>query len=267
VKDGRASWTARRVAAQRLAFARVPADHGRPEDDRRLHADVADGVEHEDGGMTRYLRARTAFVDRSVVAALGAGMPQALLVGAGYDGRALRYAWPGVAWFELDHPDTQADKRARLARLGIADDHVAYVPAEIGVADVPAALAVAGHDARRPTLVVCEGLAPYLPPDVLTGLLDALAGRAAARSTLVLELPLVPRTEEGRARREWLNQAVSAQGEPIRSAFPAGELAATLAGCGWTVRRAVSPRGEPVETSESNVAFVVAGVPVSPAPA
>jgi methyltransferase (TIGR00027 family) len=262
VRNGQASWTARRVAARRLGFARVPADYGRPDDDQRLQADVADGVHTADDGerMARYLRARTGFVDRSVVRVLDAGTPQALLVGAGYDGRALRYARPGVAWFELDHPDTQADKRERLARLGIADDHIRYVPAEIGVADVPAALAAAGHDAARPTLVVCEGLVPYLPAEVCTGLLAELAGRAAPRSTLVLELPLVPRTAAGRMRRESLRRTVSGWGEPIRSAFPVEELTATLEGCGWTVHRADSPRGGPIEDNLSNVAFVVAAV-------
>ncbi|MPZ80238.1 MAG: hypothetical protein GEV28_07515 [Actinophytocola sp.] len=96
MRSGQASWTARRVAAQRLEFRRVPADHGRPEDEQRLQADVAEGVERGDFGMTRYLAARTAFVDRSVVRALDAGTPQALILGAGYDGRSLRYG--GRTW-------------------------------------------------------------------------------------------------------------------------------------------------------------------------
>jgi methyltransferase (TIGR00027 family) len=258
VKAGEASWTARRVAAQRLGFPRVPAGYGRPADDQRLLADVAGDAERGDFGMTRYLRARTAFVDRSVVAALDAGTPQALIVGAGYDGRALRYARPGVAWFELDHPDTQADKRDRLARLGIAAGHIAFVPAEIGVVDVPAALAAAGHDATRPTVVVVEGLAPYLSLPVFTGLLTGLAARAAAGSTLALELPLVPRTDEARARRSRLAQAVGDRGEPLRSAVEADDVERLLAAAGWVVRRAVSPAGEPVATSRSSVAFVLA---------
>jgi hypothetical protein len=32
---------------------------------------------------------------------------------------ATRYAKPDVGWFEVDHPDIQADKRTRLERLGI----------------------------------------------------------------------------------------------------------------------------------------------------
>ena len=258
MKDGQASWTARRVAAQRLVCPRLATGYGRPDDDRRLLADVATGVEPDDLDITRYLRARTAFVDRSLVAALDAGTPQALIAGAGYDGRALRYARPGVAWFELDHPDTQADKLARLARLGIADDHIAYVPAEIGTDDVPGALRAAGHDPTRPTVAVVEGLAPYLAPDVFAGLLTCLAARAAAGSMLVLELALVPRTAEGRARRARLAKDFDRRGEPIRSAVAAGEIHDVLEAAGWTVRRAVSPRGEPVTDSTSSVAFVLA---------
>ena len=258
MRDGQASWTARRVAAQRLTFPRLATGYGRPDDDQRLLADVAAGVEPGDLGMARYLRARTAFVDRSLVAALDAGTPQALIVGAGYDGRALRYARPGVAWFELDHPDTQADKRERLARLGIPDDHVTYVAAEIGAADVPAALHGAGQDPARPTVLVVEGLAPYLAPDVLDGLLAGLATRTAAGGVLVIELPLVPRSEEGRVRRARLAQAVGGRGEPIRSEVEAGELDDVLAAAGWAVRRAVSPRGEPIADGTSGVAFVLA---------
>ena len=211
-----------------------------------------------DFGMTRYLRARTAFVDRSVVAALDAGTPQVLIAGAGYDGRALRYARPGVAWFELDHPDTQADKRKRLAELGIEAGHIAFVPAEIGVDDVPGVLAAAGHDAARPTVAVVEGLVPYLAADVWTGLLTDLAARAAAGSTLVLELPLVPRDDRARARRDRLARAVGEQGEPLRSAVAAADLDSVLAATGWTPRDARSPAGEPIAAGRGNVAFVLA---------
>jgi hypothetical protein len=59
---------------------------------------------------------------------------------------------------------------------------------------------------------VCEGIAPYLPPDALTGLLARLGERAAVGSTLVVELPLVTRSEEARSWRERLDAAVSEHG-------------------------------------------------------
>ena len=71
-------------------------------------------------------------------------MTQVVTGGAGDDGRALRYARPGTRWFEVDHPATQADKRARLARLGLDASPVAFIPADF-TAD-----AVARPARRRP---------------------------------------------------------------------------------------------------------------------
>jgi methyltransferase (TIGR00027 family) len=69
---------------------------------------------------------RTAFFDRASLAALERGVRQVVVLGAGYDGRALRFATPGVTWFEVDHPATQSDKRARLAALGARTDGIAH---------------------------------------------------------------------------------------------------------------------------------------------
>ena len=258
MNGGQASWTARRVAAQRLHFERVPAVYGRPDDDQRLLCDVAAGIEVGDAPLRRYLQVRTAFVDRAVVAAVDAGMRQAVLVGAGYDGRALRYARDGLSWFEVDHPDTQQDKRARLDRLGVSSEHVTFVPIDLGQEDVAATLSRAGHDADVATLFVCEGITPYLSTDVVTGLLSGLAERAAGGSMLVLEIALIPRNDEARMRRERLDASVTERGEPLRSAVTVEDLDRMLNPCGWIVRRAADPVGEPLATSARSSAFVVA---------
>src|SRR4051794_34913429 len=113
VQQGRASETARRVAAQRLTFARLPGE-GRAADDEALHRDVADGVTWEPTPMTRYLGARTAFFDRAVVSWTG---PQVVALGAGDDGRSLRYDPPRGGG--LDHPATFDDKQERLRGAGL----------------------------------------------------------------------------------------------------------------------------------------------------
>jgi O-methyltransferase involved in polyketide biosynthesis len=147
-----------------------------------------------------------------------------------------------LSWFEVDHPDTQEDKRARLHRLGLACAHVTFVPVDLGQEDVGAALAQAGHDNAVATLFVCEGIAPYLPSDTLTGLLVRLSERAAAGSTLVLELPLVPRSDEAHSRLERLDAAVSERGEPLRSVVPVDELDGLLSAVGGAyVARATLP--------------------------
>ena len=65
--------------------------------------------------MQARLAARTRFFDEQVLAALDRGIRQVVIAGAGYDDRALRFRSPGVRYFELDHPATQADKRRLLA--------------------------------------------------------------------------------------------------------------------------------------------------------
>ena len=69
------------------------------------------------GGQGASLIARTRFFDDRVLAALSAGIRQVVILGAGYDDRALRFRSPGVRFFELDHPATQADKARRLRAM------------------------------------------------------------------------------------------------------------------------------------------------------
>ena len=81
MEDGGPSQTARRVAAHRLDFTRVPADYGDPAADQALATDVANGLLAPASRMHDYLAARTAFFDRTVTSALGRGVEQ-VVVGA-----------------------------------------------------------------------------------------------------------------------------------------------------------------------------------------
>ena len=68
-------------------------------------------------GRPTGVAARTRIVDAEVALALGRGITQIVLLGAGYDGRALPFGGQAVRWFEVDLPSTQADERRRLAAL------------------------------------------------------------------------------------------------------------------------------------------------------
>jgi Leucine carboxyl methyltransferase len=94
MENGAPSVTARRVAAHRLGFERAAADYGDPAADQALAADVAAGHVASASRMHDYLAARTAFFDRTVVAAIDRGVRQVVVGAAGYDGRAFRYAKP-----------------------------------------------------------------------------------------------------------------------------------------------------------------------------
>src|SRR5690349_11630138 len=169
------------------------------------------------GMMVPYLAARTAFFDRVVVRALEAGVTQVVIAAAGYDGRALRYAKPGVRWFEVDHPDTQRDKRDRLDRLEVVTDHITFVAADFAVDDVAQGLRDAGHEPSRTTLFLCEGVAVYLELDVLGALLHALRVCANDRSRLAISLSVDTGSAEQAHRRARFGAAVAAMGEPART--------------------------------------------------
>jgi methyltransferase (TIGR00027 family) len=189
LRQGEASVTAQRVASHRLGFTRLRAPYGRPQADDQLARDVAGRVAAASSeGMVRYLAARTAFFDRMVVGALDRGVTQVVITAAGYDGRALRYAKPGVRFFEVDHPDTQADKRQRLERLGIDASHIAFASADFIIDDVGAELTAASLDPKAAALFLCEGVAVYLDRPVLESLLGQLRAVAGRASRLAISL-------------------------------------------------------------------------------
>jgi methyltransferase (TIGR00027 family) len=198
--------------------------------------------------MHEYLRARTAFFERAVVVAVEQGMAQVVLGAAGYDGRALRYAKPGVAWFELDHPSTQADKLARLAHLGVQTGHIRFVAADFASDPVAQRLLDAGLDPETPSLFLLEGVAVYLEPRVLERLLRQLREVAAARSRLMISVSTISHDPVARAR---FQAAVASMGEPVRSSMDADEATHLLASTGWGLVAGDGPPSETVASPES----------------
>ncbi len=154
------------------------------------------------------------------------------MVGAGYDGRSLRYARAGVSWFEVDHPGTQSDKRARLDRLGIDAGHIAFIGADLRDAGLARLLLAAGFEAGAPAQIICEGVAVYLDPEVLEGLLAELRAVATPGTRLALSASVsLPAGERG--ARERFEASAEAAGEPARNALTADSIGELLGRARW----------------------------------
>jgi methyltransferase (TIGR00027 family) len=235
MKVGTASETARSVAAHRLEYERVAADYGDQAADQSLTVDVAYGRKPTAGRMHEYLRARTAFFDRTVVRALDRGVRQVVIGGAGYDGRALRYAKPGVRWFEVDHPATQSDKVERVARLNVAAGHIRFIPADFTADPIAEPLLAAGLDPASPTLFLLEGVAVYLERPVVERLLAAFRRVAADGSELAMSVSTDTATPQERAR---FQERVARLGEPARSQLTRDQARDLLAAVGWELSEA-----------------------------
>jgi methyltransferase (TIGR00027 family) len=252
--------TARWVASNRarLDDHRPSLPSGDPEAERRLYAGLSLRALTLPGMTPTGALRRTAFFDDETVAAIGRGVPQLVIVGAGYDGRPLRFG-PAATWIEVDHPVTQADKRRRLARLGVDLGHLHFASVDLLDGDLDAALSGAGHETKRPTLFLCEGLFAYLPIDVCRAVCTSLRARAHPDSTLAANFLIAPSTG---SRGHWLRMATDGVltliGERRRTAFHAGDGEELFEQAGWrVVRRATTG----AESAKGGYLLLLAGEP------
>jgi len=229
------------VTARRLAAYRARVERTRPSTpgadlaaEHRLYLDVS-GTFVGPVGRQPGMAERTRVVDAEVARAIGRGTAQVVLLGAGYDGRAIRFGGGAVRWFEVDGPATQADKRRRLDALGIRPA-VTYVPLDLAAGDLDAGLDAAGHDGAAPSLFVCEGLPAHLTLGAAASVCEALRARAPHGSALVADFPVA--AEPGptaRALRAATGALLRVVGEPRRHEFRPGDPEKLVVVTGWRV--------------------------------
>jgi len=180
---------------------------------------------------------RTRVIDDAVSAALGEGVTQMVLLGAGLDSRP--YRLPGaraVTVFEVDHPATQRAKCDRLAAvLGALPGNVRYLPVDFERDDLQAALERAGFDAARRAIIVWEGVVSYLSAASVDRNFALLARFTAAGSRLIFTyvhhgaLDGSVHFAEAARWRGW----VRFSGEPFVFGFEPAELPGYLAARGF----------------------------------
>jgi methyltransferase (TIGR00027 family) len=198
-RESRRSHTADGVAALRAAGARE-RDPGRRNPDHLAELLTSPGMRRQIRnpvlrrlalrlidvrlpGIYLFVTARTRHLDAILAAELAGGAEQLVILGAGADSRAHRFAaeLAGRPVFELDHPATSAWKRERVRALpGGAD--VRYVPIDFGTERLDDALDSAGAARDRRTLFLWEGVTPYLDPAAVDGTLATVGGYPAGSS-------------------------------------------------------------------------------------
>lgn len=197
----------------RVRVARATA----PERPKGLRANVERGYLLK---QSAFMALRTAAIDDAIrdVAA-----PQVVILGAGLDGRAWRM--PELARaivFEVDHPDTQRDKRARTQKLTPSAREVRFLAVDFARDSLDDALAAAGHDPSVPTMWVWEGVVMYLTPEDVSATLTVIERRSApgSRAAIVYAKPA--------PMLHLVGFIVRLLGEPFRSAYTPAQIAAVL---------------------------------------
>lgn len=190
---------------------------------------VADFVS---AGRSRHLYFRTRAIDEGIAAAVAKGTRQLVIVGAGLDARAFRLdVLQGSVVFEVDHPSTQAYKRARVADVPKIARDVRFLATDFERDDLETRLAEIGHDRTAPTVFVWEGVTMYLSSDAIERVLRGLAAAGARGSTLLATYFEPQKSPFAQA----LRGLVRGVGEPVRSTFTPTSIGERLARHGWDV--------------------------------
>jgi methyltransferase (TIGR00027 family) len=138
-------------------------------------------------GMHEYMIARTAFFDSLFIEALNNRIPQIVLLGAGYDSRAYRFAKLNTATkiFELDIATTQNRKMKSLikARIDIPKN-VELLPIDFNNESLNKVLEEAGYNRHERTLFLWEGVVYYLDPESVDATLE-FVNRSSRRGSII----------------------------------------------------------------------------------
>jgi len=144
------------------------------------------------GGYCFFL-ARTRFFDEQLQAALARGVKQVVILGAGYDSRAIRFAdrLTQSEVFEVDLPSTQTAKCRRLREAGIiAPANVHFISHDFHDHALLEELRVAGFVPERPTFFIWEGVTYYLLESAVRDVFESIICRCALGSSVVFDYSL-----------------------------------------------------------------------------
>jgi methyltransferase (TIGR00027 family) len=191
---------------------------------------------------------RSRWAEDALDAALARGVRQLVVLAAGLDTVALRRGdLPADATvFEVDHPATQAWKRARLGRRAPAVPALRWVPVDFARASLAEALREAGLDPTRPLFASWLGCSYYLDRTALSRTLAALGAVAAPGSEVVLDFwtPGAGLPIPQRLLLAGLRVAVALQQEPLTGLLAPQALDALAQAQRWRVAERLSPQAQ-----------------------
>jgi len=198
-----ASWSARIVCEYRAVAAQHPDPKLRNRDylaarlcdtvllPRGYEAarDVID-VDPEAYAGYFYVNARTHQIDDLLDRAAAHGITQVVVLGAGFDSRAYRFArtYPRIKFFEVDLPATIRAKQDVVTRaLGALPPYVRYTPIDFNSQTLVSALEHVGYDATKKTLFILEGVTMYITGSANEAVFQFFRVHAASGSVVVFD--------------------------------------------------------------------------------
>lgn len=253
MKEGQPSATAQRVAVRRAAHQLL--DEPKVFDDplalriigregvSELQADPyqQDQSRTETTRLSLYLRAfvaaRSRYAEDELALAVERGVRQYVILGAGLDTFAYRNPYPESALrvFEVDHPATQAWKRARLKEVGVPlPRDLTFAPVDFEEQTLAGALRKAGYDPSLGAFFSWLGVAPYLTIDGVMTTLRFIASASKGSAVVFDYAPALSLlTPAQRLVIDAMANRLAAAGEPLHTFFDPAELMNDLRAMGF----------------------------------
>jgi methyltransferase (TIGR00027 family) len=242
MRDNRPSLTAQRVAMLRAAHQAF--DEPKVLEDpialrilgTRMQLEIFSGRKRFNELLARRLRAfvvaRARVAEDALAEAVGRGVHQYVILGAGLDTFAYRSPYPAsiLRVFEVDHPTTQAWKRRQLAACDTnVPASLRFVAVDFESERMADRLREAGFQEDASAFFSCLGVTMYLTPAAVTGTLGYVASLPRG-SGIVFDYAVSPKSVSllRRLLVRMLMRRVAAIGEPWKTFFEPQALQAEL---------------------------------------
>jgi methyltransferase (TIGR00027 family) len=144
----------------------------------------------EVAGMSNLMVVRTRYIDERLHRAIESGVMQIVILGAGFDTRAYRFAEElrGKRIFEVDYPSTQRLKKRRLKEvLGVLPEHVRFIEIDFKKDSLRDVLSRGGYQPAEKTFFIWEGVSMYLSEDAVRDTLRMISAYSIPESSLVMD--------------------------------------------------------------------------------
>jgi methyltransferase (TIGR00027 family) len=140
-----------------------------------------------------YVLARTHYYDHVYRSAVASGISRIVNIGAGSDTRAYRFADElrnnRVQVLECDQPEATRMKE-RAARRRWRPDHVSFLAIDLNDEVWPDLTDWLRRQGNQKTLILLEGVSPYVNTEAFGGFLQCLAGTLPAGSRVAYDFKL-----------------------------------------------------------------------------
>lgn len=187
--------------------------------------------------MAGPMLARARFVEDRLEDAIGKGISQYVILGAGLDTFAFRRLdlADSLQVFELDLPAVQEIKQLRLAQLNLPKpNNLHFIPVDFNQQNLTSVLTGAEYDPGQLSFFSWMGVTHYLPLEAIWATLKDITSISATGSEIVFDYynKLAFDPEKKPKRLKYIMESTKSIGETIITGFEPSKLGTELAHLG-----------------------------------